>query len=159
MGNRSHVIFHDQHGYSPAVYLHWNGGPESVYAFLDELRVRGGWHDSRYACARFTQLVGELFDGDGQGFLSLGVTNGPKSDSVDALTPYDHGDNGVFLVAWNGDGYDVRRFFCLDADYGEASPERVLSEEATARSHAYSKDFAAFYDTLRGRRAELLEAE
>ncbi len=38
MGNRATIIFTDgKKSFSPAVYLHWNGGPESVYAFLEEL--------------------------------------------------------------------------------------------------------------------------
>lgn len=38
MGNRAYVVFEDRQGNrSPAVYLHWNGGPESIYAMLDTL--------------------------------------------------------------------------------------------------------------------------
>ena len=80
MGNRATVIFVTGEGkISPAVYLHWNGGPESVYQFLDELdrrKVRAG---DDYECARFIQIVGEFFDQDATSGLSLGVSNGPHS--------------------------------------------------------------------------------
>lgn len=67
MGNRAIVIFEDEKSteFSPAVYLHWNGGPESVYPFLDEMdrrHIRTG--DGAYESARFIQLIGEYFDQD-----------------------------------------------------------------------------------------------
>ncbi len=68
MGNRGTVIFSNQAGdeFSPAVYQHWNGGPESVYAFLDELDRRGvrGADDLAYQAARFVHIVGDFFDQD-----------------------------------------------------------------------------------------------
>ena len=65
MGNRAIVIFKDGEEYSPHVYLHWNGGIESVAAFLTEMNRRG-WHRTDYAAARFCQVVGEFFSGSRQ---------------------------------------------------------------------------------------------
>ena len=62
MGNRATVIFQAQDTISPAIYLHWNGGPESVYQFLDELDRRKVRGDADYEAARFVKIVGEFFD-------------------------------------------------------------------------------------------------
>jgi hypothetical protein len=101
MGNRATVIFTDgKNSFSPAVYLHWNGGPESVYAFLEELDRRRQRADQDYECARFIQLIGEFFNQDRINSLSLSVVNGPKSDGLSDLSKVDtdHGDNGVYLI-------------------------------------------------------------
>jgi len=95
MGNRAYVIFEDKDSktFSPAIYLHWNGGPESVYAFLDELDRRGVRADQEYEAARFVQIVGEYFMPDQ---LSLGVTSGPSSAAD--LGRWAREDNGLYLV-------------------------------------------------------------
>lgn len=122
MGNRATVIFWDAStkACSPAVYLHWNGGPDSVYGFLEELDRRNVRADQEYECARFIQIVGEFFsqsyapptDGDPHGIyresafgLSLGVVNGPTQAAMKRSVPKalegvmtDHGDNGFYLV-------------------------------------------------------------
>ena len=135
MGNRAIVIFHDpQNGdISPAVYLHWNGGPESVYAFLAEMQRRDVRRDASYAPARFTQVVGDYFDDEYFTGLSLGIRNGPKSITPRALAPYVE-DNGVYVVEY-GHTPDhkplqtMRRFFSGGA---EASAEKVAEEYAKA---------------------------
>lgn len=88
MGNRA--IIKAKGNDNKAVYLHWNGGRDSVEAFLKycELRDFRDFEDD-YGMARFCQVVGNYFGEDG---LSIGVT-----DSVES-----HGDNGVYVVeGWN----------------------------------------------------------
>lgn len=104
MSNRATVFFTEKHdvgsGFSPGVYLHWNGGPESIYAFLTEFKRRGYGHDMDYDAARFTQIVGEFFDSEYFTGLSLGVVNGPCSYA--ALAEYvTHSDldNGAYIVS------------------------------------------------------------
>lgn len=88
MGNRAVIKFG---GTDQGIYLHWNGGVESVQAFLDcakRYNLRGGC----YGAARLCQIIGNFFGGS----LSLGV------DSVRFLD-CDNGDNGMFVVDehWN----------------------------------------------------------
>ena len=108
MGNRAYVIFvrnsdkpEHQNGiaaWSPAVYLHWNGGAESVYAFLAELHRRRVRSDNNYECARFIQIAGDYFDcGSELTTLSLGVGNLPDCSS-ETLLQFNPGDNGIYLV-------------------------------------------------------------
>ncbi len=91
MGNRAVISFSNDAGSkeSLGVYLHWNGGPESVLAFLDaakELGIRGGV-DSPYFFARFVQMVGNFFGGTS----SVGVDVLAKSDC-------DNRDNGLYVL-------------------------------------------------------------
>lgn len=80
MGNRGNVVFSnkDWTEFSPCVYLHWNGGPESVYGFLEELNRRKIRADQCYEAARFIQIVGEFFDQKTISTTSLGVSMGRK---------------------------------------------------------------------------------
>ena len=78
------------------VYLHWNGGRDSIEAFIGackELDYRDGASDS-YGVARFVQTVCNFFGRDG---LSCGV------DTLDRLDTDNH-DNGVYVV---GDGWEI----------------------------------------------------
>lgn len=113
MGNRGTVVFTDgKDSFSPAIYLHWNGGPESVLAFLDELDRRKIRADQDYEAARFIAIVAQFFDKDEVGGLSLGVTNGPASDSLEDLAKIwtDKGDNGVYLVDRTKQPTVIRQF-------------------------------------------------
>lgn len=94
MGNRAVVIFQEEP--SVGVYLHWNGGPESVLAFLKDMSEQE--KECRGPVA-FVQTVANYFDFDGLS-LYLGVP-----DSLDR----DNGDNGTYHVK----GYEiVKRAFC-----------------------------------------------
>ncbi|MDQ3802501.1 MAG: hypothetical protein M3416_01400 [Acidobacteriota bacterium] len=156
MGNRATVVFTDGKGnFSPAVYLHWNGGPESIYGFLEELARRDVRADQEYECARFIQLVGEFFDQDEQCGLSLGVVNGPRSDAVSDLNHIqtDHGNNGLYLVDRTGPHLKVRRFTEErrgkdEWGFKEWAPERVEQERAEAEGHTYRAEFREFYAAL-----------
>ena len=95
------------------VYLHWNGGRDSIEAFCEvcrRLEFRGPASDS-YGVARFVQVVANFFGNNG---LSVGVNTLGRSDC-------DNYDNGVYVVddEWNivgrefahGEqhGHDVKR--------------------------------------------------
>jgi len=85
MGNRAVIKFK---GEDCGIYLHWNGGRDSVEAFLDYCRMRGFRSDD-YGVARMAQVIGNWFGGE----LSLGVIS--TSHSLKDLDP---GDNGVYIV-------------------------------------------------------------
>ena len=92
MGNRAVIGFENQ---KTGIYLHWNGGEESVKAFLDcakSLGVRDPVQDS-YGVARLTQIIGNFFGGS----LSLGIGD---LDSLDC----DNYDNGTYIV---GKGWEI----------------------------------------------------
>jgi hypothetical protein len=142
MGNRATVVFTDgKERFSPAVYLHWNGGAESVYGFLEELNRRKVGADQEYECARFIQLVGEFFDQDYQDGNSLGVVNAPASDRLRDLYAIhtDKGDNGIYLVNRTTSPMTVRRFNerYKEETMVEMAPEQVEHERKEAYAHKY----------------------
>ena len=84
MGNRAVLVAKGNENKS--VYLHWNGGRDSVEAFLKYCELRGfrGFQDD-YGMARFCQVVGNFFGANG---LSVGIMDGA----------YSHGDNGIYVI-------------------------------------------------------------
>ena len=148
MGNRATVIFakRDWSDPSPGVYLHWDGGPESVYAFADELLRRRAWCNTPdHAAARFAQVVGDFFDDEHFSGNSLGLVPPPKSLAPQHVAECDCGnDNGVYVFAPNGSTYAVRRFFVHHESrtqpqiVNELTPEEVADERAAAKQHDYN---------------------
>lgn len=90
MGNRAVISFKDEYTNkedSPSIYLHWNGGRDSVEAFLKAAKIIGIREDSSYCCARVAQMIGNWFGG----ILSVGVGTYSTLDA-------DNFNNGVYWV-------------------------------------------------------------
>lgn len=93
MGNRA-IIASDNRNFG--VYLHWNGGYDSVSAFLEYCKLKGySSFETDYGMARFIQVVSNFFGGG----HSIGVIpfNG-DSDAEDV-------DNGIYYVK----GWEIER--------------------------------------------------
>lgn len=86
MGNRAVITTRDK---QIGVYLHWNGGRDSVEAFLKYCELKGYRTPERdcYGWARLCQIIGNYFGGE----LSLGIDKYEKLDR-------DNGDNGVYII-------------------------------------------------------------
>lgn len=90
MGNRAVITTKanmDNNGVG--VYLHWNGGRDSVRAFLKYCELKGyrAPSDDNYGWARLCQVIGNFFGGS----TSLGI------DTVNHLD-CNNWDNGVYLI-------------------------------------------------------------
>ena len=85
MGNRA-VITTKEH--KIGVYLHWNGGLDSVRAFLAYCKIKDYRPPEKddYGWARLCQVIGNFFGGT----CSVGI------NTVDRLDC--HGDNGVYII-------------------------------------------------------------
>ena len=101
MGNRA-VITTQEYLTNPdaiGVYLHWNGGRDSVEAFLLYCKVKGYRppEEDCYGWARLCQVVGNYFGGG----LSIGIDACSRLDC-------DNWDNGVYII----EGWEIvdRRF-------------------------------------------------
>lgn len=106
------------------VYLHWNGGRDSVEAFLAYCKRRGFRppEQDNYGWARLCQVIGNFFGGD----TSIGIDRCCKLDC-------DNGDNGVYIIrdweivgrAYNGgleqDAYDLED---MVREIDQCQPER-----------------------------------
>ena len=90
MGNRAVIAFVDDKGKqdknSVGIYLHWNGGRDSVEGFLQAAKDYG-LRTGSYGVARLTQIIGNCFPGT----LSVEVDMLNKLDC-------DNYDNGVYWV-------------------------------------------------------------
>ena len=101
MGNRAVITTNNNLNDTPlqnradktGIYLHWNGGRDSVEGFLAYCKLkkyRGPDEDESYCLARLVQVIANFFDSG----LSVGV--GPLNQ-LDC----DNYDNGVYVIGKN----------------------------------------------------------
>lgn len=95
MGNRAVITteanykMFKKNGSGVGIYVHWEGGLESIRAFANYCRLRGVRNieqDETYAFARMVQIIGNYFSGN----LSVGVGNLSDLDVV--------GNNGIWII-------------------------------------------------------------
>jgi hypothetical protein len=92
MGNRAVITFSENRSTGVGIYLHWNGGLESVLAFLDAAKARGfrdPASDPSYAMARLCGLIHEFFGVRDSCSLGVGLLSSLHTDNW---------DNGVYVV-------------------------------------------------------------
>ena len=108
MGNRAVITTEAK---DIGVYLHWNGGRDSVNAFLTYCKLKGYRcpESDCYGWARLCQVIANFFGGE----LSVGIDRYDRLDT-------DNGDNGVYVIKnweivdrefYSGaeqDNYDIR---------------------------------------------------
>ena len=105
MGNRAVIAFQEENWRavqpdSLGIYLHWNGGPESVTAFLDAAEKLGVRREDEYGAARLCQIIGNWFGGT----LSIGIGTCRTMDT-------DNGDNGTYVVDLKNHGWEIAKTF------------------------------------------------
>ena len=86
MGNRAVITTRDK---KIGVYLHWNGGRDSVEGFLAYCKLKGYRcpEKDNYGWARLCQVLGNFFGGE----CSVGIG---LYDTLDR----NNGDNGVYII-------------------------------------------------------------
>lgn len=86
MGNRAVITTEDK---QIGIYLHWNGGRDSVEGFLlyCKLKEYRCPENDCYGWARLCQVIGNFFGGE----CSVGID---KYDRLDT----DNGDNGTYII-------------------------------------------------------------
>ena len=86
MGNRAVITTQDK---ELGVYLHWNGGRDSVEAFLTYCKLKEYRcpENDCYGWARLCQVIGNFFGGT----YSVGIDKYNRLDT-------DNGDNGVYII-------------------------------------------------------------
>ena len=150
MGNRVIVVFinRDRTEFSPSIYLHWNGGPESIYAFLKEMdirEVRGSDH-MEYQAAGFIKIVGDLFGPDG---LSLGVSNLRGVSHLnyqEKLTDSNYmEDNGLYLIDRTTKKIKMHRFI----NKGWLGIDEITQEKTKALKYKKAKGLIDHFDKVR----------
>lgn len=95
MGNRAVVTTLENYNHNGiGVYLHWNGGRDSVEGFLEYMKLKKHRTPETdcYGWARLCQVIGNFFGGT----TSIGI------DTVNNLD-LNNGDNGVYIIK----GWDI----------------------------------------------------
>ena len=93
MGNRAVITisgaYEPKNSQQLGVYLHWNGGRDSVEAFLKYCKLKGYCSPEvdGYGWARLCQVIGNFFGGS----LSIGID---KCCNLDC----NNGDNGTYII-------------------------------------------------------------
>ena len=123
MGNRAVITTSTSRTTGVGIYVHWNGGLESVLAFLHVAKERGyrdPTNDPAYGMARLCGLMCEFFglkSGTGVGIGQL--------KELDC----DNGDNGVYVI---GAGWAIK------SRWGEGSdPSKTLDALTGAQRERY----------------------
>lgn len=151
MGNRAFIGFEN----NPInVYVHWNGGVESVKAFCDVAKARGfadPTSDADYAMARLIGLIHEFFGVTDSN--SLGVcTFSSAEEEKDAIT---YADNGKYII---GKDWQIIRHYQYSYD------DQKLVELATTLENSSDEDKQR-YEQIKsilvehGKRIEQLDKE
>lgn len=95
MGNRAVITTSTDHYKGTGIYLHWNGGIESILAFLAAAKERGYRDpagDPSYSLARLTGLLHEFFGVSNDSSVGIG-----SLEHLDC----DNWDNGVYVIGRN----------------------------------------------------------
>jgi len=123
MGNRAVITFDKKVG----IYLHWNGGRDSVEAFLKYCELKKHRPDD-YGVARLAQVIGNFFGGT----TSVGVSSYNNMDC-------DNGDNGVYVVEnWkiterlfhSGSEQDEYKLLEMLKDIDSKQPEQLWKDKS-----------------------------
>jgi hypothetical protein len=111
MGNRAVIATTNK---DLGIYLHWNGGRDSVEAFLAYCERQGyrSPGSDNYGWARLCQVIANFFGGG----LCIGIDKYEKLDR-------DNGDNGVYFI----EGWKiVGRKFAPDYEQQEYDLEEMV---------------------------------
>ena len=89
MGNRAVITIQSDAEFKLGLYLHWNGGRDSVEAFLAYCKLKGyrSPEFDNYGWARLCQVIGNFFGGEN----SIGFDFFCNLDCK-------NGDNGVYVI-------------------------------------------------------------
>lgn len=111
MGNRAVITTEEK---KIGVYLHWNGGRDSVEAFLEYCKRKGfrAPEADCYGWARLVQVIANFFHCG----LSVGID---KLENLDT----DNGDNGLYIIK---DWKIIRREFFKGEEQNEYTLDEML---------------------------------
>ena len=132
MGNRAVITTPEK---DLALYLHWNGGRDTVEPLLKYCELQGFRPPSsdNYGWARIAQVVGNFFGGS----LSVGI------DKYSRLG--DQGDNGIYVI----DGWKIveRKRLKYDEDYNVIGWEDI-PESCEQREYDFNEMLHSFDESM-----------
>lgn len=132
MGNRAVIATEEK---QIGVYVHWNGGKESIETFLAycDMKNQRPPESDCYGWARLCQVIGNFFGGT----TSIGIDKYSRLDT-------DNWDNGVYIIKdWKIIGRDFKR-----REDQEISSFRELEENLTEVNKKQPAEEQVSYDEL-----------
>lgn len=131
MGNRAVITTKEK---DIGLYLHWNGGRDTVEPLLKYCELQGYRPPSSdcYGWARMAQVAGNFFGGS----LSLGI------DSFERLG--DQGDNGVYII----DGWVIAEHIERDSNNGRVGGWHEFPECREQHEHDFDRMLRAFDEAM-----------
>lgn len=132
MGNRAVITASTNRTSGVGIYLHWNGGPESVLAFIHAARERGfrdPASDDSYAMARLCGLIHEFFGVNESTSLGIGCLNQLDTNNWDNGT-YVIGKGWEIVERW-GDGSDQSKLKVSDLNVRENTVYEEIKAQLT----------------------------
>lgn len=145
MGNRAVITTLENYQTNGlGIYLHWNGGRDSIEAFLEYCKIRK-FRSGEYGFARLTQIIANYFGGG----LSIGI------DQIRFLD-CDNWDNGVYLIDnWEIVGRRFKRGFEQD-EYNLMEMVKEIDKAQPESDRVGSEIIEAIFE---GNRGELQEGD
>lgn len=132
MGNRAVITTKEgDKNNKIGVYLHWNGGRDSVRAFLKYCEMRGFRYpeSDNYGWARLVQVIANFMGGEG---LSVGVDRVYNLDC-------NNFDNGTYLIEkW--EIVDREYYEGLEQDEYDLQEMLIAIDEAQPKSQQLGKE-------------------
>jgi len=133
MGNRAVITTEEKR---IGVYLHWNGGRDSVEAFLHYCELKGYRSPSQdcYGWARLCQVIGNYFGGT----LSIGIDEYSRLDT-------DNWDNGVYIIGGESGWEIVGRLYSHGEQMNYDHDEMLRAIDA---AQPKSEQLGAYLDSI-----------
>jgi len=104
---------------SVGIYLHWNGGAESVLAFAETAKHFGvRFYDETYATARLAQIIGNFFGGT----TSLGV-------GILGQLDCENYDNGTYRISFENDAVVLEQSLDGEKDWKRLDNDQLRKHE------------------------------
>ena len=131
MGNRCTITTPKKDIY---IYLHRNGGRDSVEAFLEYCRLRRFRSPSKdsYGLARLAQVIANFIGG------GMGIGIGAVGENINAIDP---GDNGCYVVGDNWKIVEQMFFHGAEQNFHNLSEMLLAIDEAQPESDRLGENF------------------
>lgn len=127
MGNRAVITTPNN---KVGIYVHWNGGIESVLGFTHAakaLGVRSPSYDPSYFLARLTQIIGNFF-------------GGTTSVGIGLVSEMDSSDNGVWVVHDFDSIKQGKKYYCFASLGSEAQDKAAAVRDDSIAKSVVFKD-------------------
>ena len=152
MGNRAYIGFENNPIH---IYVHWNGGLESVKAFCDVAKERGfrdPTGDPMYAMARLTGLIHEFFGVTDS--TSLGICAFTSQEDEQESVAF--ADNGKYVI---GKDWQIIRHYQYDYDDKEKIVELNTSIDSLSENNKERYEAIKSFLIEHGKRIDQLDKE